>query len=80
MNLDQLTELFEWMMIVSIGILLVNAVLIILLKNTMIKFHEKLFGIKGENIPLMTYGYLGMLKLFITIFILVPYLSLLLMN
>jgi Family of unknown function (DUF6868) len=76
MNLDQLTELFKWMTIINIGLLLLSSMLIILMKNVMQKLHGKLFGIKEENIALMAYGYLGMYKVLIIVFILVPFISL----
>jgi len=80
MNLDQLTELFKWMTIINISLLLLNSVLIIMLKNVVEKYHGKLFGIKEENVALMAYGYLGMFKVLIIVFILVPYISLLLIK
>jgi len=80
MNLDQLTELFKWMTIINISLLLLSSVLIIILKNVMAKYHGKLFGIKEEGVTLIAYGYLGMLKVLIIVFILVPYISLLLIK
>jgi len=80
MNLDQLTELFKWMTIINISLLIFSSVLIIMLKNVVAKYHGKLFGIKEENVTLMAYGYLGMFKVLIIVFILVPYISLLLIK
>jgi len=80
MNLDQLTELFKWMTIINISLLVVSSVLVIMLKKVVAKYHGKLFGIKEENFNLMAYGYLGMFKVLIIGFILVPYISLLLIR
>jgi len=80
MNLDQLTELFKWMSIINISLLIVSVVLIIILKNVIARYHGRLFGIKEEHIALMAYGYLGIFKVLIIIFVLVPYISLLLIK
>ena len=80
MNLDQLTEFFKWMTIINIGLLVLSSVLIMILKNVMCKMHGKLFGIKEENVALVAYGYLGMYKVLVLIFNIVPYISLLLIK
>lgn len=80
MNLDQLTELFKWMTIISIGLLLFSSVIVILLQKVMGKLHGKLFGIKEESVALMAYGYLGMFKVLIIVFILVPFISMIIIK
>jgi len=80
MNLDQLTDLFKWMTIINIGLLSLSSLLIITLKNVMAKYHEKLFGVKQQHIALMAYAYLGMFKVLTIVFILVPYISLILIQ
>ena len=80
MNIDQLTEFFKWMTIISILLLLFSSMIVIMLKNVIFKFHGKLFNIKEEHMSLMAYGYLGIFKVLIIVFILVPYISLLLIR
>ncbi len=80
MNIDQLTEFFKWMAIINVLFFLLSFVLVMTLNNVMGKLHGKLFNIKKENVSLMAYGYLGMFKVLIIIFILVPYISLLLIK
>ena len=80
MNLDQLTELFKWMSIINICILILTSVLIMLLKNIMYKLHGKLFEIKEDNVALVSYQYLGMYKILILVFNITPYISLLLIK
>ena len=52
MTLAQITELFKWMTIINIGVLLLSSVLVMLLKKIVCKMHAKLFGIKEENIAI----------------------------
>lgn len=80
MTLEQLTELFKWMTIINIGILILSSVLVILLKNIMSKMHGKLFGIKEDQVAVVAYGYLGMFKIQVIIFNIVPWISLLIIK
>jgi hypothetical protein len=80
MNLDQLTELFKWMTIINVVLLISSSVLVMLLKNVMCKMHGRLFGIKEDSVALVAYGYLGMYRVLVLVFNIVPYVSLLLIK
>jgi len=77
MDLEQLTELFKWMTIISCGLLALSAVLVMLLKDALCKMHAKLFGMKEQDVLIASYTYLGNFKVLIIIFNIVPYISLL---
>ncbi len=80
MTLDQLTELFKWMTIINIGLFIVNSLLIIVLKKVVCKMHGKLFGIDESKVSIIVYGYLGIYRISILVFNLVPYFSLLILK
>ena len=80
MNLDQLTELFMWMTIINVGLLILSSVLAMVLKNVMGRWHGRLFGIKEESVAVVAYGYLGMYRVLVLVFSIVPYVSLLLIE
>ncbi len=80
MNIDLLTELFKWMCIINIFILLISTISIILLRNILQTYHSKLFGISEQSVLLMAYGYLGIFKIFLIVFNIVPYVALLIIN
>jgi len=80
MALEQLTELFKWMTILNIGIFVSSALLSMILRNTVCKMHGKLFGIAEDNVSIILYGYLGVLRIFVIVFSIVPYLSLLILK
>ena len=80
MTLDQIKELFKWMTLINIGILIFSTIMIVLLKSFIAEFHGKLFGIGPDAIASITYGYLGLLKALILVFNLVPYLALEILN
>ena len=80
MTLEQLTEFFKIMTLINIGIFLVSAVLTMALKNLVGNMHGKLFGLKGDSVAAINYGFLGMYKIFILVFNIVPYIALLMLK
>jgi membrane protein YdbS with pleckstrin-like domain len=76
MSLDQLTELLMWMTVVNVVVLVLSSVLVMVLRNTMCRAHAKLFGIKEDEVALVAYGYLGVYRLLVLVFNIVPYVSL----
>ena len=80
MNLDQLTAFFKWMTMINIGLLLLSSVLMVILKNVVCKMHGQLFGIREESVALVAYGYLGLYRVLVLVFNIVPFVSLLLVK
>ena len=80
MDLAQLTELFKWMTIINIGIFILSSLLIMALRKIICRMHSKFFGINEDKISIILYGYLGIYKIFLIIFNIVPYLSLMIIN
>ena len=80
MTLDQLTELFQWMTIINICLFIISSLLTMALKKTVCKMHGKLFGIDEGKVSVVLYCYLGVYRIFILIFNIVPYLSLLILK
>ena len=76
MTLEQLTTLFKWMMIINIGILTISSILIMVLKNVICRMHGKLFGLKEDQVAMAAYGYLGLFKVLVILFSIVPYIAL----
>ncbi len=80
MTLDQLTELFKWMTIINIGIFISSSLLSMVLRKIVCKMHGKLFGIDEGKVSIVLYGYLGVYRIFVIVFNIVPYLSLLILK
>ena len=80
MNLEQLTDFFKWMTIINVCLYILSSILIIALKGIVGKMHGKLFGIEADTVATISYGYLGMYKVLVIVFNIVPYVSLLLMR
>jgi len=80
MTSEQLTELFKWMTIINIGVFLLSSILTIVFKKFVCRMHGIIFGIDEVKVPIVLYGYLGVYRIFILVFNLVPYVSLLIMT
>lgn len=76
MPLEQLLALFKWMTIINVSIFIASSILAIVLKNTVNEMHGKLFGIEKTTVARVHYGYLGAYRIFILVFNIVPYISL----
>ena len=80
MTIDQLFELFKWMTIINACIFMFSSLLGMVLKKTVGKMHGKLFEINEEHVSIVNYGYLGLYRIFILVFNIVPFLSLLILK
>lgn len=80
MTLDQLTELFGWMTVINVGVFVLSALLGMVLRTVVAKMHGKLFGVDEDKVSIVGYGYLGVYRIFILVFNIVPYVSLLIVS
>ena len=80
MNIEHVTEFFKWATILNVSLFMINAVLIILMRKILCKTHGKLFGISEENISIITYSWLGLYKIMILVFNIVPFVTLIIMG
>ena len=80
MSRYELREFFQWMSLINIGLLVFSSVLIMALKKTVGEMHGKMFGIDPDKVAVVSYGYLGVFKVLVLVFNIVPYISLLIMN
>ncbi|MCU4677134.1 hypothetical protein N7931_15980 [Catenovulum sp. 2E275] len=76
MDITQLTQLFMWMTIINIIILLVSTIASALLKSVIYQLHGKLFNLDEKQVSLVIYQYLAHFKVFMIVFNLTPYLAL----
>ena len=80
MNIEQLIEFFKWMTIINIGLLLISTFAVMTMKSLMVKIHSKLFGVTETQISAVVYAYLGMFKVLIIVFNIVPYIALMMID
>ncbi len=80
MNIEQLTEFFKWMTIINIGLLLFSTFAVMAFKSLMMSIHSKMFGVSETQMTVAVYAYLGLFKVLIIVFNIVPYIALLMIN
>ena len=58
----------------------VSSVVIMVFKDKICRLHGKLFGLTDNQVAVAMYAYLGMFKIFVIVFSIVPYVTLVLMR
>jgi len=80
MNIELLRTFFGWCTVIHMGLLVFSSILIMVAKDWAYSIHSKLFSISRESFNTMIYGFLGVYKLLLFVFCLVPYIALLIMS
>ena len=80
MILEQLSEFFKWMTIINIGLLLFSTFAVVAFKSLMVNIHTRMFGVSEAQLSVAVYAYLGMFKVLIIVFNIVPYFALLIIK
>ena len=76
MNIQTLTAFFKWCTIVNIGLFLVSAAMIVLASDFVYAMQGQMYNLPRETFDIALYGLLGLYKVLILVFSLVPYLAL----
>lgn len=59
----------------GVGFMILTMVLSLLMNDWAYQIHSKLFDITKHDFDVMIYGWLGSLKIIVTLFFLIPYLA-----
>jgi len=76
MTLEMIRAFFAWCSVINIGILLYWFLFIIFAHDWVYKYHTKWFKISREHFDALHYGLMGVFKLGVFLFNLVPYFAL----
>lgn len=79
-TLQTLTEFLGWASVINIGILLITSVLLILMRETIMHIHSKMFGLDTKHLSKAYFQYLAQYKILIYVFNIVPYIALKIMG
>jgi Family of unknown function (DUF6868) len=80
MDLTTLQTFFGWSTLIHMGLLIVVSLMLIALSNWVYTIHSKWFPMPRETHTAVVYSFLGVYKLMIFVFALVPWLTLLILN
>ena len=79
-TLQTLTEFLGWASVINISILLISSISLILMRESIMRIHSKMFGLDATHLPSAYFQYLAQYKIAIFIFNLVPYIALKIMS
>jgi hypothetical protein len=75
-TITELTELFGWMSVINVAILMFSTVSLILTRRLILRLHSRLFGVREEGLAQMYVQYLANFKLAVIVLNIVPYIAL----
>ncbi|MFK5922756.1 MAG: hypothetical protein QM496_11310 [Verrucomicrobiota bacterium] len=79
-TINTLGELFGWISLINMSLLLLSTVLLFSLKPVVVKMHSKMFGLDGKDLNRAYFQYLAQFKILIIVFNVTPYIALKLMG
>lgn len=80
MDLQILTEFFKWCTILAGGIYIYSAVMLVVVPDFVYNMQSRWFKITRETFNITIYAFLAFYKVVFIVFVLVPYLALLIIN
>jgi hypothetical protein len=80
MNVETLTTFFGWCTVINLGIFLVAAIKIMVMRDWASKIHAKMFKIDEESVRQMYFQFLALYKIAFVTLNLVPYVALKIMS
>ncbi len=80
MDIDTITAFFMWCTILNEALLLLSSLICLCAGDWAYRIHSKWFSISRETFNVAFYSFLGLYKVFIFVFNLIPYLALLIIG
>jgi len=80
MDIQTLTTFFMWCTILNVALLLLSSLMCICAGDWAYRIHSKLFSISRETFNVVIYSFLGLYKVLVFVFSLIPYVALLIVG
>ncbi len=74
--IQEITAFFGWCVVINVVFFLMTSIAIMVFKDKMMYYHQRLFGVSESALACFYFGYLGCYKLLIVLLFFVPYLAL----
>ncbi len=78
MDFETLTAFFQWMTIVNVGLLALWSVFFLFLPDLTYRTQNAFVAIPRETWNVVMYSFLGLFKILVLVFVIIPYVALLL--
>ncbi len=76
MDIRTLREFFKWCTIINVALFILSAIMLIAAPDFIYNAHGQLFHMPREAFDVVLYSFLGLYKIVILVFNLIPYLAL----
>jgi len=80
MDIDSITAFFMWCTILNVTLLALSSLICICAADWAYRIHSKWFSISKETFNVAIYSFLGLYKVLVFVFNLIPYLALLIVG
>ena len=80
MDIQSLRTFFKWCSIINIMLFVISAIMIIAASDFVYSWHGQMFHMPRETFDVAIYWFLGLYKIVILVFNLVPYLALVIID
>jgi len=79
-SIDTLAEFFGWCTVINFGIYLLTVVSLMLFRGMVLRINARIFAISEEDVARLSFQYVGIYKLAITVLCFAPYVALKIMS
>ena len=80
MDIESVIAFFMWCTILNVALLLLSSLMCICAGDWAYPIHSKLFSISRETFNVLIYSFIALYKLLVIVFILIPYIALLIIG
>jgi len=80
MDIQTLTTFFMWCTILNVGLLILSSLICVCAADWAYRIHNKWFSISRETFNVAIYSFLGLYKIFVIVFNVIPYVALLIVG
>lgn len=80
MDVGTLTTIFMWCTILNVGLLVVSSLICVCAGDWAYRMHSKWFSISRETFNVAIYSFIGLYKVLVLVFNVIPYVALLIVG
>ena len=80
MDIDSIRAFFMWCTILNVALLVFSSLICVCAGDWVYRIHSKWFSISRENFNVVIYSFIGLYKILIFVFNLIPYVALLIVG
>ena len=80
MDIDSIRTFFMWCTILNVALLVLSSLICVCARDWVYRMHSKWFSISRETFNVAIYSFIGLYKILVFVFNLIPYVALLIVG